>query len=268
MAASSGQPVPATGFPPPQIGAGTTAFPSPQTSMGAAALPETLWPPTRGHDRYSAGRIVNFSYTPNQVYTLLCRPAAVTDIVLPPGEELVTLAVGDTTRWVHDHDATDIFLKPVAPGLYTSATLITTTHRYQFLLVSVGQGAPWYQQVSFGNASAIAARAAPTPAKHQSPTIQANDQSAGPEHLDTAYRIDGNAPFRPVSVYDDGSKTYLRLPKHLQTMPALFVFHDGKTAVVNYRVAGDVLVYPHLFHKAELRIGETTIKIIKLDGQH
>ncbi|HCX11204.1 MAG TPA: P-type conjugative transfer protein TrbG, partial [Hyphomonas sp.] len=41
-----------------------------------------------------------YPYTVGALYQVYCAPEQVTDIVLQPGEELVSVSAGDTVRWV------------------------------------------------------------------------------------------------------------------------------------------------------------------------
>lgn len=240
--------------------------------------------------RYSIGRIVAYSYSPDETYTILTRPLAVTDIALAPGEKLITLNMGDTSRWITSDDKYNIYIKPVRAGLYTAATLQTTLHRYQLVFVSVQPGATWYQQVSWnpggmtvlrGNTSSNAdpqdsssgsgaSSQQPSPADPPSGGSTGSDgeSASALAHIDTDYSIKGHAPWRPISVYDNGRSTVFRLPSQLQEMPALFVQSTAGApfGVVNYEVRGKTLVYPHLIHAAVLRLGNKKVVIKRRAG--
>src|SRR5688500_17204154 len=59
----------------------------------------------------------------------------------------------------------------------------------------------------------------------------------------------GNPPWRPVSVFDDGRRVYVVLPRGIVQgeMPPLFVIGpDGETQVVNSRVRKNVLIVDRL----------------------
>ena len=70
------------------------------------------------------------------------------------------------------------------------------------------------------------------------------------------YRIEGDAPWKPQRVFDDGTKVYIQFPSGLKQgeAPPLFVIGgDGKPALVNYRVKGTTYIVDRLFAAAELR---------------
>ncbi|UFS67289.1 type IV secretory system conjugative DNA transfer family protein [Paracoccus denitrificans] len=65
-------------------------------------------------------------------------------------------------------------------------------------------------------------------------------------------------PWRPVSVFDDGRRTYVVFPRGIAQgeMPPIFVLGpEGEPEIVNSRVHGNVLIVDRLFGVAELRLG-------------
>ena len=65
------------------------------------------------------------------------------------------------------------------------------------------------------------------------------DAGVNLEQLRFRYRIEGDAPWKPRRVFDDGAKVYIQFPSGLAQgeAPPLFVIGaDGKPALVNYRV--------------------------------
>ena len=215
---------------------------------------------------YSIGRIVRFRYRPDRSETILTRPDAVTDLILPAGEHPVSLALGDTVRWVVARDAHDIFIKPVRAGLFTSGTLVTNRRRYELIFVSVPPGSPWYQAVSWRARSLWALhgqpplpegyRKDPAPLQARVPTGR-----SWYRRLHFGYRIRGHAPWRPLRVFDDGERTFIELGRTVQNMPALFVRHGHRYSLANYRVAGRWILYPHRFRAAELKLGRRRVRL-------
>ena len=76
--------------------------------------------------------------------------------------------------------------------------------------------------------------------------------------LDDRYAIDGETPWRPTWVANDGRHTYLRMPSGLHTTdaPAFFVESaHGHQTPVNYRVRGGYYIVDTLFERALLTRG-------------
>lgn len=209
-------------------------------------------------------RIVRFRFDPNETYTLFLRSGMVTDIQLPAGARMRSLALGDTIRWVTAQSGNNLFVKPTRPGLRTSASIVTNHRVYQMMLVSVGKGKTWYQQVSW-NSPGIVLPLAPAgrkpsternlPAGWQGPAgggllVRGNQFTRGrtgvaqrlstragadgnpmtgvdPSKLHFAYRVSGSAPFRPNKIFDDGHFTWIQIPRGAWVMPALFIVRKG-----------------------------------------
>ena len=92
-------------------------------------------------------RLVQFTFDANDSYTVLSRPGAVTDIQYSPEEKLVALAIGDSTQWMTSKSPGHVFLKPLRPDIFTSATLVTDKRTYQLTLRASPENGKWYQQV-------------------------------------------------------------------------------------------------------------------------
>ena len=86
------------------------------------------------------------------------------------------------------------------------------------------------------------------------------------------YRLEGDAPWKPLRVFDDGAKVYIQFPANLKQgdAPPLFVIsNDGKAALINYRVKGATYIVDRLFAAAELRLGtepQQLVRIVRTDA--
>jgi type IV secretion system protein VirB9 len=185
----------------------------------------------------------------------------------------VSFSSGDTLRWVVGDTTSGegagarvhLLIKPVHAGLQTNG-LITTDRRFYHLelhstdktyMASVSWSYPAGQLIGLrgnGNAEAISAKAI------SSPNIDLS-------RLNFRYRIEGDAPWRPKQVFDDGSKVYIQFPSGITTSeaPPLFVIGpDAKPALVNYRVNGATYIVDRLFAAAELRLGTAPQRIVRI----
>jgi len=271
--------------------------PPPQVNLGESVYGVT------SEGSYSVGRQIVFNWTPDQAFTILTRPGAVTDIELANGESAETMALGDLSRWMVKKTSGDIFIKPVTSGLYTSATLVTNKHRYQLLLVSVPPGSPWYQSVAWrghgftpqgagmigfssdsgGGATtrSSAGGGAPQAPRRSTPTrgsgVRAAAGGAGNpgnpvnlvKRLKLNYKVRGHAPWKPVRVFAMNHKTYIQFPPHTDSLPALFVKTEAgqSFSLANYVVRGDYIIYPHIFHKALLRLGHVQVWVVRIGAK-
>jgi P-type conjugative transfer protein TrbG len=87
------------------------------------------------------------------------------------------------------------------------------------------------------------------------------------------YALTGDAPWRPVSVYDDGRRVYIEFPRGIEQgeMPPIFVIGpEGEAQIINSRVYRHILIVDRLFGAAELRLGsgkrQQTVRIVRTDG--
>lgn len=217
-----------------------------------------------------SSRIVVFNYSRYRTYTILTRPMSVTDIQLAPGENLETLAIGDSVQWVTALAPGNILIKPTRSGLFTSATIITNKRVYEVTLRSGPLTGRWYQQVSWQYPQILLYNeqvAAQKRAAHHKAQAKLHAQIAGvvanPAQLNFDYAIHGRASFKPKIVFDNGVWTWIHLPTHAQVVPALFVRRSsGKYALTRYVVRGHYIIVQRTFHRAMLRQGRRTVTII------
>ena len=93
------------------------------------------------------------------------------------------------------------------------------------------------------------------------------DTGVNLDQLRFRYTIEGDAPWKPRQVFDDGAKVYIQFPPGLAQgeAPPLFVIGpDGKPALVNYRVRGTTYIVDRLFAAAELRLGTAPQRVVRI----
>ncbi len=219
-----------------------------------------------------------YPYTKGALYQLYAAINQVTDIALEGGEKLVSVSAGDTVRWVVGDTTSGegvtsqvhILVKPIAADLETN--LVITTDRRTYHLELRSSAETYMASVSWTYpASALLALKADRAKSEASDGVIA---SAGInlDHLRFRYRIEGDAPWKPRQVFDDGAKVYIQFPSGLAQgeAPPLFVIGgDGKPALVNYRVRGATYIVDRLFAAAELRLGtapQTVVRIVRTDA--
>lgn len=215
-------------------------------------------------------RLVVFSYDANNTYTILARPKSVTDIALHPGENIVALAVGDTTQWVITKTTGHVFIKPIQADIATTATLVTDQRTYQLTLRASPENGKFYQRVSWNypdiliferEQRAIAQKRTDTERDRLASTIASPGVSL--EKLNWDYKIKGEASFKPQQVFDDGKFTWIMLPK-VQEIPAVFMMSgdSSKGELLNYNIRGQYMVIQRLVPEIMLKLGEKEIRIV------
>jgi type IV secretion system protein VirB9 len=215
-------------------------------------------------------RIVTFTYSPDAVYTLLTENGSGTHIQLGTDEGIVEKpALGDTIQWRVSGGPKNLYVKPVRPGLMTTMTLVTNKRVYEFELRSSPAGGKFYQKVGFvypEEEQAVQLRAQMQAQQYIAEKTRLSDQiispAADPSSYHYGYTVTGDAPFRPIEVLDNGSKTFIHLP-HVQDLPALFLVNGkDKLELVHYRPAGaDFLVMDRIADRFELKLNDQVVMI-------
>lgn len=224
--------------------------------------------------------IQQYAFADGDLFQVYASPGKVTDITLQEGETLVgsgPVAAGDTTRWIIGDTESGvgttrrvhILVKPTRPDLVTN--MVINTDRRTYHLELRANPSAWMASVSWRYPAdeLIALRRSVEQARAAVPVAAEIDLAA----LNFAYTIKGDAPWKPLRAFDDGTHVYIDFAATVAQgeMPPLFVLSaDGKTAeLVNYRVQGHRLIVDRLFAVAELRLGakhQQEVRITRTGG--
>jgi P-type conjugative transfer protein TrbG len=236
------------------------AQPSPRDAATISASNEAA---TRGSsDASLVGALHEFAFERGALYAVQASPQRITDIALEPGETLLSVSAGDTTRWIvgdaqsgiAGNIQSHILVKPNAANLATNLVIMTDRRVYHVDLRSTSGAAmasvAWRYPVEMTQLSSLPPPP-PPPAAASPPSPVFT-----PETLNLRYRIDGDKPdWRPLSAFDDGKQVYIEMPDNLIEAPPLYVIGDEGLEAVNYRIRGKYYIVDRLFKKAELRLG-------------
>jgi P-type conjugative transfer protein TrbG len=173
--------------------------------------------------------------TPRAPSNVVCQPLFVCDIVLDHGETIISMATGDSVRWIlnsvasgPDAETPHVLVKPTDYDLRTNLIIATDRRVCYVILVSVKHD--YQYRARFYYPVSEVAHIAPTN-PNGSDGIQVNL-----DRLDYAYRMHGERSFMPVRVMSDGYHTYIEMPDGVQDMPVVFAIgDDGSDTIVNYR---------------------------------
>jgi type IV secretion system protein VirB9 len=222
----------------------------------------------------TAGSFVNavqiYAWSEGALYRLYTAPERVSDIALEPGETLVSVAAGDTVRWVIGDTTsgsggarrTHILVKPSAVGLRTNLVIATDRRVYHVQLESTARTAMAGISWTYPADTLLALRG----------EIDGTDAPAAAgiavESLNFGYSIEGGDPrWRPIRAFDDGRQVFIELPSSLAEgeAPPLFVLGtSGRPELVNYRLRGRYYVVDRLFEAAELRLGGRRQQVVRI----
>jgi type IV secretion system protein VirB9 len=226
-----------------------------------AAANEAARVPPNGDGYINAVQV--WPFTDGALYQVYASPGRVTDIMLQPGEDLVSVSAGDTVRWIVG-DTTSasgaaqrvhVLVKPIRPKLKTN--LVITTNRRSYLLELMATDETWMASVSWSYPAdqlvSLRRQAA------RADAAQSVAQGIPLEQLRFRYAITGDSPpWRPLRAFDDGEHVYIQFPTGIAQgeLPPVFVVGVASDAeLVNYRYRAPYYIVDRLFGAAELRLG-------------
>jgi type IV secretion system protein VirB9 len=185
-----------------------------------------------------------YPYRPGALYEIYSSPQHPTTIILPPGERLAAAPTLNPDVWVvavvemgtDEQRQEAVIVRPVAPQLEATTPLLTQSGKTFFcrlrsfvntLMVAVTWEMPLHLTRIPGRATA-------------SETVPIGPPTVDVSRLHTAYTMQsqgGPPPWMPLSVYDDGRRTFIRFKELLSftAAPAVFARHaDGTPGPVDF----------------------------------
>ncbi|KCV66809.1 P-type conjugative transfer protein TrbG [Bordetella bronchiseptica 99-R-0433] len=246
------------------------AEPADETVRVARANAEARIAPTR--DGY-VNAIQVWPFTDGALYQVYAAVGRVTVIALQPGEELITVAAGDTVRWIvgdtpsgsDDALRVNVMVKPIRSGLKTN--LVITTSRRTYLLELTSTEKTWMASVSweYPKDKMLALQRQSQAASAAAPV----DAGLSLEKIRFRYAVSGSNPsWKPLRAFDDGEKVYIQFPPGIAQgeLPPLFVIGaQGDGQLVNYRFRSPYYIVDRLFGAAELRLGGDKGDVVRIE---
>lgn len=212
-------------------------------------------------------------FTDGALYQVYASPGRVTVVSLQPGEELVTVAAGDTVRWIVGDTSSgtgadlrlSVLIKPTRSGLKTN--LVVTTNRRTYLIELTSTEKAWMACVSwdYPKDRMLALQRQAQAAQVAAPV----DAGLSLEKIRFRYAVTGSNPsWKPLRAFDDGEKVYIQFPGGIAQgeLPPLFVIGaQGDGQLVNYRFRSPYYIVDRLFGAAELRLGADKGDVVRIE---
>ncbi|QNA85458.1 P-type conjugative transfer protein TrbG [Sphingomonas sp. So64.6b] len=214
-----------------------------------------------------------YPFSDGTIYQVYTAPGAVTDIALQPSEGLISVAAGDTVRWVIGDTTsgagtdkrTHILVKPSASGLATNLVITTDRRSYHLQLTATSRIAMAALSWTYPADQLIALRRVAEQTAAAAPVAE----GLSVDSLHFNYVVSGDQPaWRPLRAFDDGRQTFIEFPATIAVgdAPPLFIVGPtGEAELVNYRVRGRFYVVDRIFDAAELRLGTGKQQIVRID---
>ncbi|MCW3148624.1 P-type conjugative transfer protein TrbG [Stutzerimonas stutzeri] len=248
----------------------TSPEPADEKRRVTQANREARMPPTR--EGY-INAIQVWPYSEGALYQVYAAPGRVTVIGLQEGEELVTVAAGDTVRWIvgdtfsgaGDALRVSVLVKPIRSNLKTN--LVITTSRRTYLIELTSTEKAWMASVSWNYPKdrMLALQRQARAAQVSAPV----DAGLSLERIRFRYVISGsNPPWQPLRAFDDGEKVYIQFPSGIAQgeLPPMFVIGaQGDGQLVNYRFRSPYYIVDRLFGAAELRLGADKGDVVRIE---
>lgn len=206
-------------------------------------------------------RLVTFRYNDNASSFIRALAGTHVNIEVPEGEVIQGFYLSDPAQWDFHVTGDDrrVLVKPHAAGLVNTGTLVTDKRSYELTIASVPMGEMWFQRVRW-----VVPSQAQSSGQYWRAGSQQGEASADPTlnaaKLNFRYRIRGNADFAPVTVFDDGTRTWIKFDQ-VQDLPAIFARHGRDLEVLDYSVQGQYVVIPSVSPELVLRLRKAEVLV-------
>lgn len=211
--------------------------------------------------------------------TLPCAPLRACDIELEPGEQMTNKPLlGDSARWIlskavsgpADKRVTHVVVKPTDTGIETNMIVTTDRRTYHVKLVSSARETDYVSRAGYYYPQDMvedwndAERAEQKRRQDDENRVVADLPVTSVDKLDFGYAVDGdNVAFKPVRVFNDGTRTFIQMPDQVKSGEAPLLFRvdgDGKYQVLNFRVKDAYYIVDKLLDRAALVVGVGSTK--------
>ena len=197
----------------------------------------------------------------------ICSPLQVCEVVLEAGEKINGLHLGDKIRWnvnltfsgKEPTQTPHIIVKPFVAGLQTTMIVTTDRRTYRIKLKSKDSGnftpsIGFLYEVNFNHLL----KRFKKERKKEIERSTIPETSHKIEDLYFGYKIDGEAPWKPIRVYHTAEKTVIQMPekmKHSEAPALLIVDIEGEEQLVNYRLVKDKFIVDQIIDRAVMVAG-------------
>jgi type IV secretion system protein VirB9 len=216
--------------------------------------------------------MTTYDFMPSALYTVYCAPMRITDIMLAPGEKIISNAAGDTLRWQvsqtysgqGDGMIQHILVKPDLPNL-DNTMIINTDQRVYHLVLKSTSNDTYMVSVSWKYPQSMvqAGQSLPGVSPELGASPLSESYTLNLSNLDFSYQfgmLKGEKPtWYPVRVFNDGRQTFIQFPQNFfsSETPVLYVADNNGVygTMVNWRLKGTYMIVDAVIQKARLQIG-------------
>lgn len=210
-----------------------------------------------------------YPYEVGRVYPVKTQLGRITDIELKAGERIQNVLAGETKRWGIETAMVGrvphVYVKPKAVDISTNFIINTNQRSYRLVLTSTDSYTPiirWkYAKEIQKSRKTLRNQNNHVTAIDEEIFMTWHEGKLVPKVLNDAYRLQGskraNQSLYPKRVFDDGTRTYIEVPKsNRYDLPVLYNVDDaekkGKLTLVNYRIRHGYFIADRVFQHARL----------------
>jgi len=165
-----------------------------------------------------------------------------------------------------------IVVKPSQPGISTNLVIHTDRRTYNLDFTS-SEGTQYLRGVAFSYQTNdltylfTNSNNKKKSEKELEDKMQVNNFDIELEDMYTKYNIINAAKvdWSPEAVFDDGNKTYIRMPSRFSETPAFYIVLSKRETLTNFRVKGRYYIVDRLFDKAYMKVGSRRVAIVRAD---
>lgn len=203
-------------------------------------------------------RIRSLPYSAEQVFQVTGTYGLVTTILFGADEEITQVVAGDTVSWqiLTSADRRSLTLKPMEKDAATNLSVVTTKRTYSFDLrvndSKAMQSQTFKLKFTYPEDAGLKGTAELWK-QAQDAERNPNIKNIRRDKVNYDYGFKGNDAAKPVWVFDDGLKTFMKFSGDI---PAIFIV-DAKRreSLVNYRREADYIVIDKVSRQWSLRYG-------------
>lgn len=250
------------------LGLGIISWPalseSPPQEAIANANKQASQQPTSSHF-FNAGMI--FDWEVDRLYQIYTKPERITDIALEPGENIISIAGGDSQRWsinesrsgADQNERKHVFVKPHQLGISNNIVITTDRRTYHIEMYSL-ESVPYQASVSwkYPGSSLIMSSGVSGSLNEAKPLTPMSGVGSKQLNFNYHFIASSRPAWMPRRVFDDSHKTYIEFPESMQDgeAPILYGLSSSKEQeVLNYRRYRNFYIIDHLIDMAELSVG-------------
>ncbi len=226
---------------------------------------------------YRDGSAHVYDYNPWQQFEINTQVGYITDIQLRPDETVQKIGAGNTVQWTIDTDVVagvqHVYIKPTVRSTRTNFVINTDKRSYRLIVNSTDS----HEYIVLWR---YLKEDAEDNLRKQQEIVDAKEREATQYRelvqraFNNRYTVTKNkrvqAEYIPVSVFDDGNKTYIQVrPENKDNFPTVYSYElwdKSKLQLVNYRLKGDYLEIDKVMNGIKLTFSQDSYLLIERQG--